>query len=34
MYAPAHSGCVRGVVSDAVNMEIYTGAADRTVKVT
>ena len=30
LYASAHSGCVRGVVSDAVNMEIYTGAADKT----
>ena len=32
-HPPAHSGCVRGVVSDAVNMEVFSGAADKTIKV-
>ena len=29
----AHSGCVRGVAIDAVNMEVFSGSADKTIKV-
>ena len=30
---PAHAKAVRGVAIDALTMEVYTGSADRTVKV-
>ena len=32
-YVTAHSKLVRGVAVDAVNMEIFSGSADSTIKV-
>ena len=29
----AHGGSVRGVAVDALNMEVFSGSADRTIKV-